>query len=114
MKERRVHRTWGERFFLEPLFYWLDLYGADGRPSHSKVLSAWGFYFALGFEAWWATQAEALSWPFVWLVVATLSIPMGKDVFSKVFGIRMNGGGARTWGHPPAPPPPSTQEQELG
>lgn len=101
MAERRVHRSWGERFFLEPIFFWIDLYGPDGRPSHHKVLSAFGFFFALGFEARWGqrmiAEGQELQWPFVWLVIATLAIPMGKDVFKGIFGIRIGGtpGGIR-------------------
>ena len=93
---RRIHRGWGENFFLEPLYFWLDLYGPDGRPSHSKVLSAWGFFLALAAELWWASKAEALtdiSWPYVTLVVATLAIPMGKNVFLGIIGSRLPAGG---------------------
>ena len=92
------------------MFYWLDLYGADGRPSHHKVLSAWGFFFALGAEVYWGymlagavTEAiasgvapPAIGWPYVWLVVATLAIPMGKDVFKAVLGVKTNGKGSNT------------------
>jgi hypothetical protein len=95
--ERRVHRTWGERFFLEPIYYWLDLYGPDGRPSHHKVLTALGFLFALGAELVWgkklvAEQGAGIDWPYVFLVVATLAVPMGKGVFQAVAGRNIPGG----------------------
>jgi hypothetical protein len=34
------------RYFLEPMYYWLDLKGADGRPSFIKVFGL--ISFALG------------------------------------------------------------------
>jgi hypothetical protein len=39
-------RTWFGRllrFFLEPTYYWLDLKGADGRPSFMKVAGLTSF-----------------------------------------------------------------------
>lgn len=94
---------------LEPLYYWLDLYGYDGRPSHHKTLSAWGFFVALAAEVWLLSKASSLSdigWPFVFLVLATLAIPMGKDVFKAVLGIKMNGNGAPN-------PQPTTEGEAL-
>jgi hypothetical protein len=50
------------RFFLEPAYYWIDLKGADGRPSHMKVVGLGSFAFFLGllFRLWahFFTEAE--------------------------------------------------------
>jgi hypothetical protein len=87
------------------VYYWLDLYAPDGRPANSKVLSAWGFFFALAAELWWGFQltqptcfgpqdamtcrdGPGITWPFVALVVTTLAIAMGKDVFKKALRLR--------------------------
>lgn len=35
------------RWTLAPAFYWLNLQGADGKPSHSKVLATAAFVFGL-------------------------------------------------------------------
>lgn len=91
MKQRRGGRTWFEGR-LHWLYYWLDLYGPDGRPSHTKVLSAWGFYFALTFEAVMGIRmvfADIIVQPdmaFTTLVLGTLAVPMGKGAFSRVAG----------------------------
>lgn len=114
--DRRRHRTWGERFLLEPVFFWLDLYGADGRPSHHKVLSAWGYFVGLGAEVWMLSKASSLSdvsWPFVFLVLATLAIPMGKDVFKAVLGVRINGNGSAPRSPAPSSAPASQPKGEA-
>lgn len=103
---------------MEPVFYWLDLYGEDARPSHRKVLSTWGFFFALGAELYWASRMESLSdlsWPYVWLVALTLTIPMGARVFEKALGIRMNGNGRSSYSPPrPQNPPRRDELPEAG
>lgn len=90
-KPRERRRRGILAFFLAPVFYWFDLYGADGLPSHTKVLSAIGFFASLGAEIWWGfdlskPDAAGITWPYVWLVVMTLAIPMGKDVWKAALG----------------------------
>ena len=72
---------------MEPIYYWLDLYGPDGRPSHTKVLGAWGYFLALYQEFRWAATAEDITMTFVTLVALTLALPMGKGVFVKMIDI---------------------------
>lgn len=93
--ERRTHRGL-EKYLIEPVYFWLDLYGPDGRPSHHKVLTAWGFFFALAGEVWMLRNTENISdvnWPYVGLVIATLALAMGKDVFKAVLKMKGNGNG---------------------
>lgn len=90
MDKRRHRGVLG--LLLSGPFYWLDLYGNDGRPSHTKVLSALGFFAALGAELWWGfnlskPESAGITWPYVWLVTLTLAIPMGKDVFKAALGM---------------------------
>ena len=95
--KRRQHRYLWERWFVEPVYFWLDLYGADGRPSHRKTLTAWGFFLALGAEVWWATKANSLAdinWPYIALVIATLSMAFGAKTFNRVLQMRQRNGGA--------------------
>lgn len=92
MSHREGGPTWAERFVMEPVYYWLDLYGPDGRPSHHKTLSAWGFFAALGVELWWMLEATEITWPFVGLVAMTLALPMGKDAFKAALGMRSSQG----------------------
>ena len=78
-------------------YYWLDLYGPDGTPANSKVLSAFGFFVALLAEVWWGWNlskpgAAGINWPFVFLVVATLAVAMGKNVFKATVKLRSGGG----------------------
>lgn len=93
VSDRRVHRSWGERFVLEPIFYWGDLYGKDGRPSHTKGMTFLGFLAALTAEIWWGfTLAEAggINGAYVTLVLGTLAFAMGKSTFEKVIGLRVS------------------------
>lgn len=90
-RRRTVGRNWLERR-LHWLYFWLDLYGSDGKPSHSKVMTVQGFYFALVFEsvmgvrmAWTGTQPEMA---FTTLVLGTLSLAMGRSVFSRFMGLK--------------------------
>lgn len=57
-------RTWFGRLlrlFLEPIYYWLNLKGPDGRPSYSKVMGTISFVFGMGllFRLWSHYFAEA-------------------------------------------------------
>jgi hypothetical protein len=44
------------RYFLDPLVYYFNLQGSDGRPSHSKIFGAIAFFFGL---------------PMIWLMFQT-------------------------------------------
>lgn len=83
------------------LYYWLDLYGPDGKPANAKVLSSWGFFAALGATLWWGwhltkpvcsnsdggfvcSTPAGITWPYVALVIGLFAVAAGKDVF-KVF-----------------------------
>lgn len=95
MLEKRSHRGFLGKF-LGFWYYWLDLYGPRGHPANGKVLSAFGFFVALLAEVWWGWNlskpgAAGITWPFVFLVVATLSVAMGKDTFKAALKLR-NGG----------------------
>lgn len=90
MERRRPGRNLVERG-MHWLYYWLDLYGDDGHPSYHKVLGAWGFALALIAEVWWGfwlanKEGQGVTWPYVWLVLGTLAVPMGRGVFARVFG----------------------------
>ena len=82
--ERRYHRTFLERHTLEQIYFWFDLYGPDGRPSHTKSMTFLGFVVALGSEVWWGFQMESIDdingW-YVTLILGTLSVAMGRGVF---------------------------------
>ena len=92
MKERRQYRgRLGS--LLGFIYYWLDLYGPSGHPANSKVLSAFGFFVALLAEVWWGWNLSrpgggGISWPFVFLVVTTLAVAMGKDTFKAALKLR--------------------------
>jgi hypothetical protein len=90
------------------VYYTLDLYGPDGTPSNSKVLVSWGFFVALAAELWWGfyltrpdcfisegvrtcTDAPGITSPYVWLVVMTLTVAMGKDVVKAALKMRYGG-----------------------
>lgn len=60
-------RTWFGRlirFILEPVYFWLDLRGPDGRPSHSKIFGTISFGLGIGllFRLWthFFSEAEAV------------------------------------------------------
>lgn len=86
---------------VDYIYYRLDLFGPDGTPANSKVLSSWGFFAALSAVLWWgyhlsvpvcaSTDGEfvcstpaGVTWPYVTLVIGLFTVAAGKDVF-KVF-----------------------------
>lgn len=100
--KRRKHRGWAENFFLEPIYYWFDLYGPDGRPSHSKTLTFVGYLLTMGLIAKWGstiTSITEITWPFVALIVTALMFTMGKSAFTQ-FAAGLLGKGDIT---PPTP-----------
>lgn len=89
--ERRAKGRNPVEYVLHWTYYWLDLYGLDKRPSHTKVLTAVGF-FAIGVvvvRIGW-TAAE-ISPEYVALCGLWLGIPVGKGV---ALSRRPNNGGA--------------------
>jgi hypothetical protein len=100
MEKRSRFNRW-----MRWLYYWLDLNGPDGHPANTKVLSAWGFFVALTAEVWWGwdlakPDGPGITWPFVWLVIMTLSVAMGKDVFKAALKMRINGKGGTGYASP--------------
>lgn len=109
-EERRVtrYRGWFGGI-LGFIYFHLDLTGADGRPSHTKVLTTWGFFLTLGAEMWWLVYlsikaartdnitdlAGVITWPYVFLVVVTLALAMGRDTFKAALRMKLNGNGNR-------------------
>lgn len=85
---------------LEPMYYWLDLTGPDGRPANSKVLSFIALVVILGGLVWWGfhlakAKDPGIDWPFVFLCFGVLAYAGGKDLFKSFLKIRAsssNGG----------------------
>lgn len=91
-------------------WFWLDLYGPDGRPSHAKVMATVAFWVALAGEIWWGYQLATprciespdgftcidpagITWPFVFLVAITLAGALGVDVFKAALKLRVSAAG---------------------
>ena len=64
-------------------FYWLDLYGVDGKPSHHKVLTTVGFFAALYASLRWGLTMESvseISAEYVALILGVLALPITQGV----------------------------------
>lgn len=71
---------------FEPIFWWMNLYGEDGQPSHAKVVYFIGFLFFLGMAVSFGAKQMAsdtgMSWPFVGLVALVMAYALGKSTFN--------------------------------
>jgi len=80
-KERPVARALS--LVLEPLVYWADLRGPDGRPSHSKIAYFIGLLVALyGLLEFGKQQQGDLSFGFITYTLVVLAYALGKQVFN--------------------------------
>jgi len=77
--------------FLVWASYWLDVYGPDGRPSNSKVLSTIGFSLAWIILFVWGWRAENLGGDYVMALGLVLSIAVGKDGFKAAVKMKNRG-----------------------
>lgn len=78
---------WGRllRWFLGPIYYHLDLRGADGRPSHAKLTYTAALVVGLAGMVWIGKIDAAdgdVSWGFLGYVVLVLAFALGKQVFN--------------------------------
>lgn len=79
-KERPFARLIGA--VLEPLFYWLDLKGHDGRPSRSKVSYAFTLFVMLFGIIWFGMHLTAgLTWPYNTYVGLVALYSLGPQAF---------------------------------
>lgn len=100
---------------IEPLFYWTDLRGPDGRPSHSKVayfltllVGLWGLVlFARHERAAHAAGVADVSWGFLAYAALVFGLGLGKQTFNAILTFlagRFPGAPPRLSGGQPAPP----------
>jgi len=85
------------------LSYWLDLYGPDGRPGHSKVLSTIGFGLAWVVLFLWAWRAENLGSDFVFALGLVLGMPFGLNGFKAATKAKHGGAGGGSTLRAPRP-----------
>jgi CBS domain containing-hemolysin-like protein len=70
---------------FEPIVYWADLRGPDGRPSHSKIAYFVGLIVALyGLVAFGLKQEGDLGFGFITYAAVVLAYALGKQVFNTV------------------------------
>lgn len=92
-------------------WYWLDLYGPDGRPAHAKIMVTVAFWVALAGEIWIGLQLHTpqcwevaqgtttcapgvgITWPYVFLVAITLAGALGGDTFKAALKLRVSATG---------------------
>lgn len=71
--------------FMEPIYFWLDLKGPDGRPSHSKIAYLVALVVALyGLLAFGQQQTVGLDLGYITYVVVVLAYALGKQVFNTI------------------------------
>jgi hypothetical protein len=73
---------------LEPPYWWADLYGADGRPSHAKLAYTAALVVALAGMVWIGKIDAAdgdVSVGFLGYVVLVLAFALGKQVFNHLW-----------------------------
>ncbi len=73
---------------LDALYYRLDLYGADERPSNSKVLTFMSLVVALAILARWAWFATTLDGNFVFALLGVLAVAGGKEGFKHYVSVQ--------------------------
>jgi len=73
---------------LEPTYYWANLYGMDGNPSHAKVMYAIGLVVLLSLLGTFGTAQFAsglgMTWPLVGAIVVVGAYCMGPNSFNRV------------------------------
>lgn len=91
---------------IEPLWYWLDLLGPDGRPANAKVIYtaamavALALVVVLGLRQLQGLKGH-LSLEYVLLVGMVLLAAVSRDAFAKFMRLRWGGGNG---GSEPVPP----------
>jgi hypothetical protein len=99
---------------LEPVYFWADLKGQDGRPSLSKVSYFLGLLVALWVLLLFAAHERAhdpvgvtdVPWGFIAYALVALAYALGKNAFNTVLtfiAARFPGAPRRLSGAQPAP-----------
>lgn len=98
-KERPVARLVGA--LLEPIYYWLDWKGPDGRPSRSKVAYGITLFVLLSGVIWFGKhQSEhaptgieiGLTWPYVAYVLLVAAYSLGPHAFNAFLSTKLGDG----------------------
>lgn len=84
---------------LEPIYYWVDLKGPDGRPSHSKVAYFMVLFTATVVLVLFALQERAhqeaagdshdVSLGFISYAALVMAFALGKQAFNAVLSIKL-------------------------
>jgi len=75
------------------IYYWFDLFGPEKHPANSKVQIFFALFIALSAEIYfgWLLSRPGgggITWPYVSLVLGTLSMAMGIDAFKSMMRIK--------------------------